>query len=180
MRYHVIAKRSYGEADSHRVWSGICSVRELFETVALFDRQRIRTLLRFRAPTPQAVSVFALARPPPPPVDSVVRMLRCFTTWSPCPRFMWPPCPFVFVSPIATFWLESSSWFPHKIQNQRRSWYRSITIEIMIPFLSWRLSTLLFLNPLYHFSLLCLVWIILSRISSICGLDLMHSLTPIL
>jgi hypothetical protein len=117
---------------------------------------------------------------PTPAIDSVVRMLRCFTTWSPCPRFMWPPCPFVFVSPIATFWLESSSWFPHKIQNQRRSWYRSITIEIMIPFLSWRLSTLLFLNPLYHFSLLCLVWIILSRISSICGLDLMHTLTPIL
>ena len=35
-----------------------------------------------------------------------------------------------------------------------------------------------FLNPLYHFSLLCLVWIILSRISSICGLDMMHTLTP--
>jgi hypothetical protein len=112
------------------------------------DRQRTRTPLRFRAPTPQlqAVSVLALARPPPPPplADSVIHMFRCFTTWSPCPRFVWPPCPFVFVSPIATFWLGSSSWFPHKIQNQRRSWSRSITIEIMIPFLPQRLSTLLF------------------------------------
>lgn len=157
MRYHVIAKRSYGEADSHRVWSGNCSVRELFETVALFDRQRTRTPFRFRAPTPQGVSAFALARPSPPLVDSVVRMFRCFTTWSPCPRFMWPPCPFVFVSAIATFWLGSSSWFPHKIQNQRRSWYRSITIEIMILSLSQRLSTLFFKSSLSHFfSLSCL------------------------
>jgi hypothetical protein len=40
------------------------------------------------------------------------------------------------------------------------------------------LYTLLFLNPLYDFSLLCFVWIFWSRISSICGLDIMHTLTP--
>lgn len=139
----------YGETDFK------CSEREQFETVAPIDRQAVSSGSGRLLPE-LCVSAFAPARPSSPPprplVDSVFQFAPakhpvCVATTPYCFR----------ISHCHVGWDHPLGFFTCC---KTRRWNRSITIEIMIrliPSLSRCLSTLLFLNSLYDFSLLSLV-----------------------